>query len=203
MICTVDISKKEILSFMWTIPNIITMLRVILIPVFVVVYYLDWKWAHQAGAFIFWLAAITDWFDGYLARKLKQSTAFGAFLDPVADKLIVAAALLMITDTYNTPWITIPAILLMSREIYVSALREWMGKHGKSDTVKVSFIGKAKTMAQMLALIGLLSELEYFMGFPIYWVTLGYGLLYFAAFLSVWSMATYTRAAWVELTSGK
>ena len=184
---------------MWTIPNIITLIRVLLIPVFVVVYYLDWKWAHQAGAFIFWLAAITDWFDGYLARKLKQSTPFGAFLDPVADKLIVAAALLMITHSYNTIWITVPAILLMSREIYVSALREWMGQQGKSDSVKVSFMGKAKTMAQMLALIGLLSELEYFMGFPIYWVTLGYALLYFAAILSVWSMLTYTLAAWKDL----
>ena len=175
------------------------MLRVLLIPVFVVVYYLDWRWAHQAGAFVFWLAAITDWFDGYLARKLKQSTAFGAFLDPVADKLIVAAALLMITHTYNSIWITVPAILLMSREIYVSALREWMGQTGNRDAVQVSFIGKAKTMAQMLALIGLLSELETFMGFPIYWVTLGYALLYFAAFLSVWSMVTYTVAAWKDL----
>lgn len=173
----------------------------LLIPVFVVVYYLDWKWAHQAGAFIFWLAAITDWFDGYLARKLEQTTAFGAFLDPVADKLIVAAALFMIAHTYSTPWITIPAILLMSREIYVSALREWMGQQGKSDIVQVSFIGKAKTMAQMLALIGLLSELEVFMGIPIYWVSLGYGLLYFAAILSVWSMLTYTFAAWKDLTS--
>lgn len=186
---------------MWTIPNIITMLRVLLIPVFVTVYYLDWEWAHQAGAFIFWFAAITDWFDGYLARKLEQSTAFGAFLDPVADKLIVAAALLMITHSYATPWITVPAILLMSREIYVSALREWMGQNGKSDIVKVSFIGKAKTMAQMLALIGLLSELEYFMDFPIYWVTLGTILLYFAAILSVWSMMTYTIAAWKNLVS--
>ena len=184
---------------MWTIPNIITMLRVLLIPVFVTVYYLDWEWAHQAGAFIFWFAAITDWFDGYLARKLKQSTAFGAFLDPVADKLIVAAALLMITHSYASPWITVPAILLMSREIYVSALREWMGQNGKSDIVKVSFIGKAKTMAQMLALIGLLSELEYFMGFPIYWVALGTILLYFAAVLSVWSMMSYTLAAWRNL----
>ncbi len=184
---------------MWTIPNIITMLRVVLIPVFVVVYYLDWEWARQAGAFIFWLAAITDWFDGYLARKLKQSTAFGAFLDPVADKLIVSAALLMITHTYASIWITVPAILLMSREIYISALREWMGQQGKSDLVAVSMMGKAKTMAQMLALIGLLSELETFMGVTIYWVTLGYVLLYFAAVLSVWSMVTYTIAAWKDM----
>lgn len=175
------------------------MFRVVLIPVFVIVYFLDWKWAHEAGAFIFWLAAITDWFDGYLARKLKQSTPFGAFLDPVADKLIVAAALLMITHSYNTLWITAPAIVLLIREIYVSALREWMGQQGMRDTVKVSFIGKAKTMAQMLALIGLLSGLETFMGFPIYWVTLGYGLLYIASVLSMWSMVVYTKAAWQTL----
>jgi len=181
---------------MWTIPNIITIIRVLLIPVFVVVYFLDWKWAHQAGAFIFWFAAITDWFDGYLARKLDQSTAFGAFLDPVADKSIVAAALLLITHSYDNLWITIPAILLMSREIYISALREWMGQQGKQDLVKVSITGKAKTMAQMLALIGLLSELEYFMGIRIYWVSLGYILLYFAAVLSFWSMLVYTKAAW-------
>ena len=181
---------------MWTIPNIITIVRVLLIPVFVIVYFLDWKWAHQAGAFIFWLAAITDWFDGYLARKLEQTTAFGAFLDPVADKLIVAAALLLITHSYASVWITMPAILLMSREVYISALREWMGQKGKQDLVKVSLTGKAKTMAQMLALIGLLSELEYFMGVQIYWVSLGYILLYFAAVLSFWSMVVYTKAAW-------
>jgi CDP-diacylglycerol--glycerol-3-phosphate 3-phosphatidyltransferase len=185
---------------MWTIPNIITIFRVLLIPVFVVVYFLDWRWAQELGAFIFWLAAITDWFDGYLARKLKQSSAFGAFLDPVADKLIVAAALLMVTHTYADVWITVPAIALLMREIYVSALREWMGQNGCSASVKVSFIGKSKTMAQMLALIGLLSGLEYFMGFPIYWVTLGKFLLYFSAILSVWSMVTYTRAAWKDLS---
>lgn len=188
---------------MWTIPNIITMFRVLLIPVFVVVYFLDWRWAHQAGAFIFWFAAITDWFDGYLARKLKQSTPFGAFLDPVADKLIVAAALLMVTHTYASVWITIPAIALLLREIYVSALREWMGRYGSASVVKVSFIGKSKTMAQMLALIGLLSGLEEFMGFPIYWVTLGKILLYVSAVLSAWSMVVYTKAAWNQLSQIK
>lgn len=179
---------------MITLPNILTLFRVVLIPVFVVVYFLDWKWAHQAGAFVFWLAAVTDYFDGMLARKLNQSTPFGAFLDPVADKLIVVAALLLITHSYNTIWITIPAVLLLSREILVSALREWMALHGQSDTVKVSFWGKAKTMAQMLALIGLLSELEI-----LYWVTLGYILLYIAAILSVFSMLQYLSAAWQHI----
>ncbi|MDB2330088.1 CDP-diacylglycerol--glycerol-3-phosphate 3-phosphatidyltransferase [Alteromonas sp.] len=185
---------------MWTVPNIITLFRVILIPVFVVVYFLDWRWAHEAGAFIFWLAAITDWFDGYLARKLEQSTPFGAFLDPVADKLIVGTALLMITHSYADLWITLPSIALLVREIYVSALREWMGSSGVRETVKVSFVGKAKTTAQMLALIGLLSGLETFMGFPIYWVSLGYILLYVAAVLSIWSMIVYTKAAWPHLS---
>jgi CDP-diacylglycerol--glycerol-3-phosphate 3-phosphatidyltransferase len=185
---------------MWTVPNIITLFRVILIPVFVVVYFLDWRWAHEAGAFIFWLAAITDWFDGYLARKLEQSTPFGAFLDPVADKLIVGTALLMITHSYADLWITLPSIALLVREIYVSALREWMGSSGVRETVKVSFVGKAKTTAQMLALIGLLSGLETFMGFPIYWVSLGYILLYIAAVLSIWSMVVYTKAAWPHLS---
>ncbi len=184
---------------MWTVPNIITLFRVILIPIFVTVYFLDWRWAHEAGAFIFWLAAITDWFDGYLARKLQQSTPFGAFLDPVADKLIVGAALLMITHSYANLWITLPSIALLVREIYVSALREWMGQNGVREAVKVSFIGKAKTTAQMLALIGLLSGLETFMGFTIYWVTLGYILLYIAALLSLWSMLVYTKAAWPHL----
>ncbi|MEC9167758.1 MAG: CDP-diacylglycerol--glycerol-3-phosphate 3-phosphatidyltransferase [Pseudomonadota bacterium] len=187
---------------MWTVPNCITLFRVILIPVFVVVYFLDWRWAHEAGAFIFWLAAITDWFDGYLARKLQQSTPFGAFLDPVADKLIVGAALLMITHSYANLWITLPSIALLVREIYVSALREWMGSNGVRDAVKVSFLGKAKTTAQMLALIGLLSGLETFMGITIYWVSLGYILLYFSAVLSIWSMFVYTKAAWPHLRSG-
>lgn len=186
---------------MWTIPNIITVTRVLLIPIFVWVYFLDWQWAHQASAFVFWFAAITDWFDGYLARKLQQSSAFGAFLDPVADKLIVAAALLLITHTYANVWITVPAVILMAREIYISALREWMASKGKRELVKVGFIGKAKTMAQMLALIGLLSELEYFMGFPLFWVTLGHILLYIAAVLSLWSMIEYSLAAWPEMKS--
>ncbi|MBT1449626.1 CDP-diacylglycerol--glycerol-3-phosphate 3-phosphatidyltransferase [Glaciecola sp. XM2] len=184
---------------MWTVPNIITLFRVLLIPIFVSIYFLDWKWAQQAGAFVFWLAAITDWFDGYLARKLKQSSAFGAFLDPVADKLIVAAALVMITHTYASLWVTVPAIVLLMREIFVSALREWMSKQGQSDAVKVNFLGKAKTTLQMLALIGLLSGLETFMGFPIYWVSLGYLLLWAAAVLSLWSMIVYSAAGWKTL----
>ncbi len=180
----------------WTVPNCITVFRVLLIPIFVAVYFLDWKWARETAAFIFWLAAITDWIDGYLARKLEQSSAFGAFLDPVADKLIVAAALIMVTHTFSSVWITIPAIVIMMREIFVSALREWMSQFGISDAVKVNFLGKIKTTAQMLALIGLLSGLEMFMGIPIYWVTLGKLLLWISAILSIWSMILYAASAW-------
>jgi CDP-diacylglycerol--glycerol-3-phosphate 3-phosphatidyltransferase len=189
----------------WTIPNLITLFRVALIPVFVTVYFLDWQWAHLVGGFIFWLAAITDWVDGYLARKLKQSSPFGAFLDPVADKLIVAAALLMITHQYASLWITVPAIVLLVREIYISALREWMSEVGASNLVKVSFIGKAKTMTQMLALIGLLAGpgLHDFVNFQLYWVLLGKVLLYAAAVLSLWSMVVYTIPAWKTLLAQK
>ena len=179
----------------WTVPNILTLLRLAFIPLFVGIYFIDWQWAHQAAAFIFWLAAITDWFDGYLARRLGQSTEFGAFLDPVADKLIVAAALLMISYHYQSAWITICAIILLGREIIISSLREWMGQRGMSEAVSVSFIGKAKTMTQMLALIGLLSELE-----VLYWVTLGKLLLIVATVLSVWSMVIYLKAGWPSLT---
>lgn len=175
---------------MFTIPNILTFIRVLFIPIFIVVYFLDWKWAHQAGAFIFWLAAVTDWFDGYLARKLDQTTRFGAFLDPVADKLMVTAALLMITHSYQELRVTIPAIILVSREIFISALREWMAKDGLSDTVKVSIWGKIKTMAQMTAIFGLLSHM-----YEWYWVQLGLGLLYVATILSIFSMIQYIHAA--------
>lgn len=175
---------------MLTIPNILTSIRVVFIPIFVIVYFLDWKWAHQMGAFVFWLAAVTDYFDGYLARKLNQTTRFGAFLDPVADKLMVAAALLMITHTYNDLWVTIPAIILLAREIFISALREWMAKEGLSDDVKVSIWGKAKTMAQMTGIFGMLSDMSQW-----YWVQLGLFLIYVATILSIFSMVQYIQAA--------
>lgn len=186
---------------MWNIPNILTSLRVFLVPVFVTVYFLDWQWAHQCAAFILFLAAVTDYLDGYLARKLGQMTPFGAFLDPVADKLIVAAALLLICHSYHDPIITIPAVILLLREIFISSLREWLGSRGLSATAKVSFVGKLKTTAQLMALVGIVSDLEVFMGFPIYWVTLGTGMLYVATLLSVWSMVSYVRAAWPHLRS--
>ncbi|GAM72395.1 CDP-diacylglycerol-glycerol-3-phosphate 3-phosphatidyltransferase [Vibrio sp. JCM 19236] len=104
-----------------TIPNILTLLRLILIPIFVIVFYLPYSWAPFVAAMVFWVAGFTDWLDGYIARKLGQMSRFGAFLDPVADKVMVATALLLISEHYATLWITIPAIIMISREIIISA----------------------------------------------------------------------------------
>jgi CDP-diacylglycerol--glycerol-3-phosphate 3-phosphatidyltransferase len=126
---------------MTNIPNLLTFFRILLIPVFVILFYLPYQWSYMAAAIVFILAAATDWFDGYLARKLNQSTAFGAFLDPVADKIMVASALVVIVEHYNTIWVTIPAMTMIGREIIISALREWMAELGKRSSVAVSWIG--------------------------------------------------------------
>ena len=139
-----------------TTPTMLTLLRIGLIPVFVLFFYLPVSWSHLAATAIFSLAAITDWFDGYLARKLGQTSSFGAFLDPVADKLMVAVALILIVQDEPTPWLAIPAAVIIGREITVSALREWMAEIGKSSKVAVSQIGKVKTTAQMIAMIVLI-----------------------------------------------
>lgn len=178
---------------MWNIPNLLTLFRILLIPVFVFCFYSTHEHARFLAAFVFWLAAITDALDGYLARKLQQSTPFGAFLDPVADKAMVAAALVLIAVDMQTLWVTIPAFVMISREIIISGLREWMAGIGKSAQVKVSNMGKYKTAAQMLALIGLIWQ-------PVQWLTdLGMALLFVATVLTVWSMIEYLRAAWRDL----
>ncbi len=178
---------------MWNVPNLLTLFRIFLIPVFVFCFYSTHEHARFLAAFVFWLAAITDALDGYLARKLQQSTAFGAFLDPVADKVMVAAALLLIAVDMQTLWVTVPAFLMISREIIISGLREWMAAVGRSDQVKVSDMGKWKTAVQMLALIGLIWQ-------PIGFITdLSMALLYFATLLTLWSMVVYLRAAWQDL----
>lgn len=192
---------------MWTIPNQITLFRIILIPVFIVVYYLPLSWSHFGAFAIFWLAAISDALDGYLARKLNQSSAFGAFIDPVADKLMVAAALIMISENYAQWYISIPAMVMIAREIFISALREFMSSRGKRDTVAVSTMGKYKTAAQMLGIMGLIWQPDY--DIPLIIVSFPWEILMFAAYafyfiatvLTVWSMVEYFRAAWPELKS--
>ncbi len=180
----------------WTIPNILTVLRIALIPVLMLVYYLPYPWAHLLSTAVFGLAALTDWFDGYLARRLEQSSPFGAFLDPVADKLIVAVALIMLVQSNPTPWFVVPAVVIVGREIAISALREWMAEIGKRTQVAVSVIGKIKTTAQMTALLLLLYR-EDLGVLPTH--DTGVVLLYIAAALTLWSMVMYLRAAWPVL----
>lgn len=179
-----------------SLPNILTLLRILLIPVLVVFYYLPYQWAPLATGIVFAIAGFTDWLDGYLARKLNQTSALGAFLDPVADKLIVSVALVMLCETYATPWITLPAMIIIGREVVISALREWMAELGKRASVAVSMVGKIKTALQMLAILILVSvDKGSTAG------TVGIGCLYIAAILTLWSMVVYFKAAWADLAA--
>ena len=182
-----------------SIPNIITTLRIGLIPLMVLLFYLPFKGHYLATAIVFTVASVTDWLDGYLARKLKQTTPFGAFLDPMADKLIVAVALILLVEVHASAWLAVPALVIVGREIVVSALREWMAEMGRKASVAVSYIGKVKTAVQMIAVIFLLAN-EPDMDKPL--VLLGFVLLYAAAILTIWSMFVYLRIAWPLLSSG-
>ena len=176
-----------------TVPTMLTLLRILLIPVLVLVFYLPFKWTDFAAALIFAFASITDWLDGWIARRYNQFSAFGAFLDPVADKLMVAVALLLIVQKHPTVWMALWAAVIIGREIAVSALREWMAELGERATVKVAAIGKFKTIVQMVALICLLYQ-ESFLGLPMFMI--GEWLLAAAALLTLWSGLAYLRAAW-------
>ncbi len=183
------------------IPNSVTLLRIAMIPIFVLVFYLPFEWANVAACVIFTLAAVTDILDGYLARKLQQMSPLGAFLDPVADKLMVAVVLVCLVDrdAQNLSWnllLTLPAVIIIGREITVSALREWMAELGARSKVAVSVYGKIKTIAQMVAL-GILVYQDPLFGIPIY--PLGMLLLYYAAALTLVSMFQYLSSAWPKL----
>jgi CDP-diacylglycerol--glycerol-3-phosphate 3-phosphatidyltransferase/cardiolipin synthase len=180
------------------IPNLLTWARILLIPLVVGVYYLPLTAAEQnfvaTGAFL--VAAITDWIDGWLARKLNQTSAFGAFLDPVADKLMVAAALVMLVELHRVD--AMLAFIIIGREIAISALREWMAKIGAGKSVAVSLIGKLKTIAQMTAIPMLLWNAP--IG-PLDIHLLGTWALWIAALLTLWSMVYYLRMAWPEISA--
>lgn len=171
------------------IPTLLTLFRVALIPFFVVAFYLPFTWAQMLCAIIFVFAAVTDWFDGFLARRWKQTTRFGAFLDPVADKVMVAIALLLVAEHYHSWWVTLPAATMIAREIIISSLREWMAEIGKRSSVSVSWIGKVKTTAQMTSLVGLLWRPYPTVEFA------GLILLYVAMVLTFWSMFQYLNAS--------
>lgn len=184
-----------------TLPNILTITRIAIIPVIVVAYYLDITWSNLLVTFLFVLAAITDWLDGFLARRMNETSRFGAFLDPVADKLMVVVVLVLVVDRNPTSvsgiWITAPAIVIIGREIAISALREWMSVLGAAGVVAVSWLGKIKTTAQMLAL-GFLLYADTLYGYHM--ADWGLALLYLAAILTFWSMLDYLKAAYKRLS---
>lgn len=183
----------------FNLPILLTWLRIVAIPLLIAVYYLPAAWATPyerdlVATVLFCAAALTDWADGYLARKLNQTSAFGAFLDPVADKLMVAAALIILVQLGRTD--AIVAMIIIGREITISALREWMAKIGASKSVAVSMLGKIKTTAQMLALPMLLYYAP-LAGFDM--KVIGNWLIWIAALLTLWSMGYYLRMAWPEI----
>ena len=187
------------MKFNFGLPNLLTSLRIVMIPVLVIVFYLlPLEWRYIASAMVFSIAAVTDWLDGYLARKLGQTTTFGAFLDPVADKLIVAVALVLLVEVHASAILAVPAIVIVCREIVASALREWMAQYS-TRSVAVSYLGQVKTTFQMIAIIILLASGP---GMDKPTVILGYVLLYGAAILTIWSMYQYLKIAWPDLSSG-
>lgn len=191
----------------WNAPNILTLLRLALIPALIGVYYLPFSWAPAVAVTVFVVAAITDLLDGYLARRLNQISPLGRFLDPVADKLIVAAALVLLAadpEVHRHAWdrgvFTITVLIIVGREIAVSALREWMAELGKRARVAVSHLGKVKTVMQMVAISFLLYRGSLW-GIPI--MRIGEVLLYVAGVLTLWSMLSYLKAAWPALMAEK
>lgn len=192
-----------------TVPTILTLLRIVMIPVLVVVFYLPFKWTNFAAAAVFALASFTDWLDGWIARRYHQYSAFGAFLDPVADKLMVATALFLIVQGHPTAWMALWAAVIVGREIAVSALREWMAELGQRARVQVARVGKIKTIAQMVAIGCLLYAISParppqptpWMGELVF--RIGDWLLAVAALLTLWSGFEYLRAAWPVLRAGE
>lgn len=176
--------------------TVLTLGRIASIPVLVLLFYAPWTWTHQAAAMLFLAAALTDWLDGWVARRFNQGSVFGAFLDPVADKLMVAVALVLVLQRDPQPWLAVVCAVIIGREISISALREWMAELGERASVRVGGVGKIKTIVQMAALTMLIWH-DTLWGLPIH--TTGLVLLVFAAVLTLWSAAQYLRAAWAVL----
>jgi CDP-diacylglycerol---glycerol-3-phosphate 3-phosphatidyltransferase len=182
----------------WNLPNALTWLRILMIPAIIALFYLlPYPWADPAACAAFALAGITDTLDGYYARKLGQTSRLGAFLDPVADKLIVAAALVLIVSKDPRWFVVIVAVVIIGREIAVSALREWMAEIGARSRMKVTILAKYKTIMQIVGLSLLLFRQNLFVVIPTY--KLGLLLTAIAAVLTLWSMVQYLRVAWPEL----
>ncbi len=187
------------------LPTLLTWLRILAIPLVAVAFYLPFEWARPLSTLFFTIAAVTDALDGWLARRWNQTTAFGAFLDPVADKLLVAVSLILLVEASqpivmagDQVLVTLMAAIIIGREITVSALREWMAHVGARARVAVSPIGKSKTIVQMVGIGMMLFQLPLF-GIPVY--QFGAVLLLVATVITLWSMIDYLRAAWPELTA--
>ena len=178
-----------------TLPLLLTILRVAVIPVVLALFYLPIPHARQIATVLYAAACITDWFDGWLARRWGQTSKFGAFLDPVADKLLVAVCLVMLLHVQAdaNPLFSLLVAIIIGREITISALREWMAELGSRANVAVSWIGKLKTAFQMTAIGMMIWEIPTF-GLP--WFDMGFALLFVAAALTIWSMIIYLKAAW-------
>lgn len=177
------------------VPMLLTWLRMALIPAFVIAFYVEGDGERWWAAGLFTLAAVTDFLDGWLARRWQAQSALGAFLDPVADKLMVAAALVLLVQSMDSVWVTLAAMVIVMREISVSALREWMAELQARAAVAVSWLGKLKTFGQLVAIGMLIWNLSWS-------VLVGEWLLYLAAVLTIWSMVQYVRAAWPWLARG-
>ncbi len=175
---------------MANIPNLLTVTRIILIPVIVVLFYMPLPYGNYFTMFVFLIAVLTDWLDGLVARKLQQTSNFGTFLDPVADKLLVSVVLIVLLQINPTIWLLFPVIIIISREIGVSAMREWMAKNGRSAVIAVSFKGKAKTFLQMAALALLIVGSGEIYS---YHFLFGLVLLYLATILTLWSLLEYLK----------
>ncbi len=183
-------------SIPWNLPNTLTWLRIAAIPLIVLLFYMPYPWADPAAGLLFAAAGVTDSLDGYLARRLGQTSRLGAFLDPVADKLIVAVALVLLVSKDSRAWIVLTAIIIIGREITISALREWMAEIGQRRKVAVSQLGKYKTILQIVGLSMMLYRWD-LLGLPTY--KLGVVLTEVAAAATLVSMVAYLRAAWPEL----
>jgi len=181
----------------FNIATALTWIRIAAIPLIVVVFYVPFGWSRPAAAMIFTLAGLTDWLDGYLARRLELTSRFGAFLDPVADKLMVTTALVLIVQAHPRWWMALLAAIIIGREITISALREWMAELGARSQIAVSGFGKLKTILQMVGLGAMLFRTPIF-GVPVY--EFGTTLLIIAAGLTLWSMFVYLQTAWPRLT---
>jgi CDP-diacylglycerol--glycerol-3-phosphate 3-phosphatidyltransferase len=191
----IDLHMRNFKMLAINVPNLLTLLRIVLIPVFIICYYLPNTWGYLITTGIFVFACLTDWLDGYLARRWHQESRFGAFLDPVADKLIVVVALVLLVQSYGTAIISIPALIIISREIVISALRELMAEYGSSKKVAVAYVGKVKTFLQMTSIAILLSQ-PHIISSTNYVGVVGIILLYVSVVLTLWSMFIYLNASW-------